>query len=145
MADYGKEIIQYMMDDPKIKEFVDGKRIHQNTVPQTMDEEYIWFIRRGSGEEEDQCVDQDRHDFRVYYDVEIHSPNINRAIDMAEVVKLRFDRMTNWPEFGRRGAILLDIQDHSDDYIPRNNFSEDGLDVASLDLQVIARTSDCLS
>jgi len=129
----GEDLKRYLEADASIKAVVDT-RIAQGHLPDGEDLPYIWYMRRGTDQSRtvDGTGDQT---FTHLIDMECVSEDIDQALDLAELVRARLD-MTRG-SFGNGSVKGIFVQDQSDDYIPRNLPSDEGVYIPSLEVSVM--------
>ena len=107
--------------------------VEQNTIRQQAPSPRIWYQRAGSEEPVD-CGGAGGLVFSRW-DIECHSEDIDKALDLAAAVKARLDGHLG--SFGSRRVQGVFVEDHDDEYEPGGVASEEGLYVAALSAQII--------
>jgi len=109
-------------------------RVHWNHVPEEPTDLYMWFARAGT--DQDRTLDQAQGELprSVSFDVECIGTDPSNVVDLAEAVQgLDCAKGT----FGSGTCQLVLIGDESDEYVPRGVYSDEGLHVQVLRLEVI--------
>lgn len=109
-------------------------RVHWNHVPEEPTELYIWFSR--SGTDTDRTLDQSKGQapWSVSFDLECIGTDAGNVVSLAEAVQaLDCDKGT----FGAATCQLILVGDSSDDYVPRGVYSDEGLHVQVLRVEVV--------
>ena len=140
MTTLGGNLRTFLLEDPAISAVV-GDKVFQNKVP-TLDERsewpdapYIWFMR--SGTEPIPCLDQipGTQPYREYFDLECCSPEVGQEIELAELIWQRLSYYRG--QFGDTWMMAVIVNDHSEQYLYRNNEADEGLSIAALTLELI--------
>ena len=121
-----------------------GVAVQQNTIDESSPLSRIWYRRSGESTEKG-CGEIDgkqvRHLTRTDYDVECVADTPDVADYFAAAIKDQ-DGYTGYLGAGDVFALDLSVEDHSDDYSPRNLGADEGLHVAALRLTVSYRKGE---
>lgn len=132
MADVATRLRTHLVTDSAIAALV-GENVHQGNVPQSIDGDYIWFGR--SGVESLRVLAAGAIDpLAVRFDVEAISHDLDRCQQIASAIRTRCDAYRG--TFADTTVQGIFVEDHSDDYIPRGVFSDDGPHVAAMNVEI---------
>ena len=141
MATVDENFLAFLKADSTIARLV-GARIHENQVPQNPTGDYIWFAL--AGEEDEYCLDDadGAAPFRFRYAVECvgysssdKTYGLRKSREMANAVKSRVKNYNG--SFGDSTVQGLFVDEVSEDYEPRNDFSDLGFHTRSIAVEVI--------
>lgn len=136
MSDMTESIIDYLQTSPDFGSLHIGEMVPQNT-----EYPYIWLMRSGDEPFDSLCHPPTSNSSSL--DVEIVSDDIAECREVTAEVKaflresaLHSLQFTN--EAGDDQTIhSFDVDDHDDNYIPRNIDSDENLHVGSLNVRVL--------
>lgn len=136
MADVGENLRSFLLSSTAILEIV-GQRVHQDAVPETSEEAFIWYSQRSS-ESPFACLDDEAgvEPDVVSFDVECVSDDIAEAKRLAAAVRALCPHRGT---FGAGAAQLVTVEDQNDDYVPRSDMSDEGRNVCALSIDVYPR------
>lgn len=135
MSTLAEDLRSYLLANGSISSLT--SRVHWNNVPEEPTDLYIWFSR--SGTDTDRTLDQEQGlaPWSVSYDIECIGVDPGDTIALADAVQgLDCDK----GPIGSGTCQLILIGDASDDYVPRGVYSDEGLHVQVLRLEVIGYT-----
>ena len=139
LGNRGEEAMSNIAED--FKAFVTGStavngvvsgRCHYNEVPQVSMRPHIWYQRQSH--EYVGALDGDSGVREVRFDVECNSTSVSEAYDLADKVKDRLNFHSG--SFGNATAQGVFVEDHDDDYIPKNNDADEGVHVAAMSVAI---------
>jgi hypothetical protein len=137
----GEQLRSKLISDTTITSVID-ERVHQDHMPQA-NSEYpaIWFSR--SSEEYHRSLGggalRGSQRIATNFDIECMSTSIDTAIDLSERVRRLLDGIRG--PFGLTTASTFTVQgvfieDKSDDYLFRNDASDEGIEVSALGVRI---------
>jgi hypothetical protein len=109
-----------------------GDRIHHNHVPESSDLPYVWYRRSSEINEVD--MDGPGGLFNTEFDIECYAADDAEAQELGDSVRARLNGVR-----GTVGASTVQgifVTDKDDDYIPRGDASDDGLNQVALTANV---------
>lgn len=111
-----------------------GDRICQGQVPERTAMPYIWF-QRSSTENED-TTDGSAGDpaWAHLFDMEVVADNLDDAEDIVELIK---SYHLYRGECGDSTIQGMFVEDHTDQYVRRNDFGDDGFHIPALIIRII--------
>lgn len=109
-----------------------GDRVHYNHVPQQSDLPYVWFRR--SALNEDVEFDGPGGLKRTSFDLECYGENEDEAQDLGTDVRARLHGAKG--TVGDSTSLGIFVSDQDDDYIPRGDASDEGLNQISFSIEV---------
>lgn len=126
--DVAENLIAFLLDDEDIAELV-GTRVGQDKIPQPKATPYIWLQQAGVNYET--CTDAEHGEEPVdwLFDIESVSDDVDEAAELAGMVRRRLHAYRG--DFGDSTVQAVLVEDHEDDYIPRNEFEDAGLHAAT--------------
>lgn len=110
-----------------------GTSVHVRAVPQEIAPPYLWLARAGADLERTLDQAQGAEPFETRYDVEAISDDPQELETLAQAVRA-LDCAKGVCGSGTMQLLL--VEDHTDDYVPKGVFSDEGLDVASFAITV---------
>jgi len=136
MAAVEENLRAYLLDSVAITDIVE-ERIHENVVPEDQSRPYVWIMRR-SVSLPARTLDGNSGFAVTSFDVECIGTDIAVVLTLAAAIKAAVDgqRWLTYTTF---------VEDEDDDYIPRGNGSDEGLQVAALSVDVIGYDPQALS
>ena len=131
MATIGEELIIELISASDVFALT-SDRIHQNHIPQQSSYPSIWFSRRS--ELKSTTFDGDDDPVKTRFDIECLAETQGDAIDLSIAVDgaLHGKRGT----FGNGSVQGVFVENKSDDYIPQNDASDDGIIAVGLDVSI---------
>ncbi len=129
MADVAQNLRAFLLADASIAALV-GASVHQNLVPENRPTPFIWYRQAGVAYEPitDAAAGADPDDY--LYDLECVSDDLDEAANLAALVRGRLAYYRG--DFGDSTVQAIFVDDHEDDYIPRNEDADAGLHAATL-------------
>jgi hypothetical protein len=132
----GVDIRSYLIADTTGVYAKVGSRVYQNSVPADAALPFVWFRRRGV-EFLDILGEVESTPWREYFDFECVAANIDSADELGDAVRTRLHGASGpLPSSTGNFYQWVDVNDQSDDYIPRNMQADETLHVVSLDIDV---------
>lgn len=131
MASIGEELINALLGSTNVTRRV-NRRVHQNHMPQGSNYPAIWLSRRS--ELPSTTFDGDDDPVQTRFDIECLGETQTDAIELSSVVAstLHGTRGT----FGNGTVQGVFVENKSDDYIPQNDSSDDGIIAVGLDVSI---------
>lgn len=139
MSNLGIQIREHLLGKSEISTIV-GDRVHQNTIPDTVERPTVWFQRRGTQNEDTLDSEPGEEPFRQMFDLEVASPDIDATLDLADLVRARFHNHRG--DFGTTGGGKLQgcfVEDQDDDYQRRLGSGDVGIHVSAFSIEIIPR------
>uniref|UniRef100_A0A6M3L9Y2 DUF3168 domain-containing protein n=1 Tax=viral metagenome TaxID=1070528 RepID=A0A6M3L9Y2_9ZZZZ len=133
MSSIGEDIKAYLLADITGVNAIVSGRVHQNHVPIIASMPHIWYGR--SADEEVTCMDGGTGLHRCNFDVECIASSADAAIDLADAVKSRLH--TSSSTTGGVNILVMFVNDHDDNYVPKGLGSDDGSHVSALDVRIL--------
>lgn len=135
MSDVSSRFRAFLIADANIARLVGG-RVHEDHVPQRNKPLYpfIWYRKRQAQGTETLDSDNGEDASFHYFDVEVVSKNQSTAKELETLVRARCSCYRG--TYGDSTVQGIFVNDQSADYEPQSNGGDDGLTVASLDVQV---------
>ena len=130
MSDVAENLRQAIISDERVCAIV-GNRVHQAHVPESSKEPYIWYGRETS--DSLRTLDGIGGPFSHYFNVEAVSPSLDQSQKLAEYIRERLDNQRVIGTVSFKGVF---VEEHTDEYIPRGIYSDEGLKVSALHVQV---------
>lgn len=137
MATIDEDLRTLILSDSDVSTAVGGERVHYQHVPEGIDDDYIFFRRAGSDDEDARALSDasgSKYQFRELFDVEAISTSLGDSTDLALLLK-KFNNHQNTIGAGSCQAVF--VRDHADDYIPAGTLGDDGRFVGALQFEVI--------
>lgn len=129
-----QDILGYLVADTTGVYSYTSNRVCQNHVPEIYGREnYIWLGR--SSETAVMAMDGPTGLRDASVDLECVSTTLSTAESMAEAVRTRLDGART--STGTDTIAWIEVEDHSDDYLPKGIGEDDGLHVAALSVSVL--------
>lgn len=130
--DYTQNLKRFFETDQTVRGFV-ASRVHHNNVP-TEKGDYIWLRR--SGHVYDRTFDESAGTAPrlVLYDVECCSSDLHRSSLLADAVRALFPFSGT---FGDSTVKYAAVNDQDEDYIPLNSSASVGINVQSLQVEIM--------
>ena len=132
MAENIRTLLSTSSDVTAVVGSSNSARIHYNHVPVDPARPYIWFQR--SGHNEPLALDGVGGVYQEQYSVECWADTPSSAIDLADRVGRTLHGHTG--TIGTANARGVFVEDVDDSYVPKGNESDDGVDLAALDVTV---------
>lgn len=132
----GEDLKTFLEADATISATV-STRVVQNHIPAEDVSPFIWFRRRGTDPARTTDASVGDNAFFHYFDIECVSDDVDQSIDLADRIKAISDNFRG--TFGSITVAGIFVEDHSDEYTPRNQMSDIGRNIASLDMTIIPR------
>jgi hypothetical protein len=107
-----------------------SNHVHVSIVPQETAVPYIWIGRSSTSHERILNQPQGEQPFEERWDLEVWG-TIGDVQDIAELVR---DLDCAKGTFGDGTVQLVQVETHSDDYVPKGVYSDEGFDVAAFQL-----------
>lgn len=128
MPDVSENLRAFLLADTAIAALV-GARVHQNLVPHQDLFPYLWFQQAGVNYEgtTDAAPGQEPDDY--LFDVEAVSEDVDQAANLAGLVRRRLAFYRG--AFGAATVQSILVDDHEDDYFPRNANADAGVHAAT--------------
>lgn len=125
----------YLLGQSSVTQYLTDKNqpgsIQQNKIDENGPETRIFYTRTGSVNE--RFLGGSSGIVETTIDLECISPDIDTAFAMAEAVKACLDGLVNNETIGAQ-AVFVD--DHTDDYLIKGAYADEGLHIASLRLSI---------
>lgn len=131
-----EQLIAYLLADTGVSALV-ATRVHEGQVPQVDTFPYVWLERHtkeqtgGLTPRETQLVEQ-------RFNVECVATSIASAQTLAEAVRASLHEKRGVLTGTEAAVQGVFVEDHSDDYLPRNSGEDEGLHIVSLDVSVFS-------
>lgn len=129
MSNCASDFRAFLIADAGISALV-SSRVHVGSVPQPTAVPYIWIGRRGVFHERTINQATGEQPFEERWDLEVWG-DIGDVQNIAEAVR---DLDCAKGTFGDGMVQLIQVEDHSDDYIPKGVFSDEGHDLAAFQI-----------
>lgn len=133
MADATENLRKYLLTSATIRLLV-ADRVHQNTVPESRAEAYIWLRKSSEAYEHHLNSAAGESPRAVYYDLECCATDIEQSTDIADGVRSLFPYAG---AFGDTTVKAAFVNDADEDYIPINEMADEGIHVQALQLEVM--------
>lgn len=133
MADTAENLRTFVLAGASIANVI-GSRMAQNSIPEDYDLPYVWFRQAGVTYEGTTDAAAGTAPDEYLYDLECVSDDVDEAADLAELVRTRLAFYRG--ALGDQTVQAIFVEDHEDDYFPRNADAEQGIHVASLRVSV---------
>lgn len=133
MADVAQNLRTFTLGDTGIAAIV-AERMSQDHVPQRFEEAHIWFGRSNTVTNDTLDMSADDGTLQENFNLECACTDQDKVQSLAELVK---DRLNGYR--GTFGTITVQgafCSDHSDDYELRNDYSDEGIFVAAMAVEV---------
>ena len=101
-------------------------------IPENVETDFVWLVQSGESTTGDLCDEVDR----VRYDVEIVTTEIEDCRAWAATIKTALRDADNFDAAWNGNAQFATVEDHDDDYVPRNQDADEQLNVASLAVEM---------
>lgn len=112
----------------------DAGVIQQNTIAETSPSTRIWYQRRGH--ETELANNGQPLLSETNFDLEVHSLDIDEAQEIAQAVK---DALHGYSGLlGNTFALMVEVSDHDDSYIPKGPDVDEGQHIAALLIRIIS-------
>lgn len=135
MSTIDQDLRSFLLAQSLIADGVGGERIHKLTAPQEeTDEPYVVYMV--SGHQHERSIDQGvgEEPFHTFFDVEIYGSDLTDAGKVAQLIR---DLDGSVGAFGQGTMQALFVEDHSDDYVPKANDSDDIEMFAALQIEIL--------
>lgn len=131
--DVAQNLRAFLLADTTIAGLV-SSRVHQNDVPQESDPPYVWYQLAGVEYEGVTDAEPGTPPDTYLYDLEAVAGDVGAAANLGLLIRnlLAFHR----GEFGDSTVQAVFVDDHQDDYIPRNDDADAGLHAATMRISV---------
>ena len=135
MGEIGVDFRTFLLAQSAITALV-GTRVYQNEVTQDGADvsDYIWFERASIEREQVLNPATGVRPFREMLNVEAVSVSIDSVMTLADLIR-KLDGSQG--AFGTGQVLALFVNEHSDDYIPRADMSDEGRHVAALVVELV--------
>ena len=142
MASIGENLRTFLVNSTALSTFFDSIGgigvIEQNTVREDAPSPRVWFQRADQRDEVDLSGTGGIIDSR--WDIEVHSEtSVDEALDITDALKTRLNGYRG--TFGNGSILGSFVEDHDDQYLPKGDGSEDGLNIASIQARIIYATT----
>ena len=132
----GVDLRSYLVADTTGVYSLVASRVYQNSVPSDATLPFVWFRRRGM-EFLDILGESEPTPWREFFDFECVDDDIDGADALGDAVRSRLQGVSGLlPTSTGNTYQWVDVNDQSDDYIPRNMAADEMLHVISLDIEV---------
>ena len=134
MSDVPTNLRTFLLADTDVAAIV-ATRVHQSSVPESVDAPYIWFTRdRSDGP---RCLDNGvARTTEQQFSVECIAESLSTSQALADAVSDALDGYRG--TFGDSTVKGVFVDDQTDDYIPRGVSSDDGAFVAALQVRIFS-------
>ncbi len=129
MADVAQNLRAFLLADSQIASLV-GANVHQNHVPEDRPTPYVWFRQAGVHYEGTTDAEPGAPPDDYLVDLECVSDDLDEAADLAALVRERLAFYRG--PFGDSTVQAVLVEDHEDDYLPRNEDADAGYHAATL-------------
>ena len=109
-------------------------RIQQNTIAETAPATRIWYQRRGYTQDLSVCGSNLLCE--TTFDLECISDDIETAEALASAVKTCLHGYRGL--MGSTRVLSIEVEDHSDDYVPKGQYEDDGLHTCALIIRILS-------
>jgi hypothetical protein len=136
VAELGEDFRTFILAQSSIAARI-GARCYQNEVTQEGADvsDYVWFERASIEREPVLNPATGQRPFREFLNVEAVSTSISSVMALADDIR-KLDGTQG--AFGTGGQVLaLFVNEHSDDYLPRQDMSDQGRHIAALQVEII--------
>lgn len=132
-SDYSPDVRTWLLSISGVSTPV-GTRVHHNYVPEAKDSPYVWF-RLGNVTNDGRSLNSvaGEEDSVLSFDIEICGNSLSQAIGIAEAIR---DTVPFRGSVGSKTAQMVDVENHDEDYIPKNEFSDDVRHIQTLSLKL---------
>ena len=131
MSNFASDFRAFLIANSPLAALV-STRVHVGSVPQPTTAPYVWIGRRGVFHERTISQAVGEQPFEERWDLEAWG-SIDDVQTIAEAIR---DLDCAKGSFGSGTIQLLQVEDHSDDYIPKGVFSDEGYDLAAFQITV---------
>jgi hypothetical protein len=131
MSNFASDFRAFLIANGPLSALV-STRVHVGSVLQPTAAPYVWIGRRGVFHERTLNQAVGEQPFEERWDLEVWG-DIGDVQDIAEVVR-NLDCAKG--SFGSGTVQLFQVEDHSDDYVPKGVFSDEGFDLAAFQITV---------
>ena len=130
----GEDLRTFLLEDSSISTAVGGSRCYQNEAVENYAGTFIWYSR--SDTEPLQTLDEAAgvRPWSEFIDLECISDSIDAAIDLGDLIRTKHATRGT---FGAGTVSGLFIGSQSDNYLPRGDASDDGLNICAFNLEII--------
>lgn len=132
----GEDLKTFLGADGTISGIV-GTFVVQNHIPAEDVSPFIWYMRRGTEYARTTDASVGDSTFGHFFDIECISEDVAEAISLADRIKVILDNFRG--TFGNVTLAGAFVEDHSDEYVPRNQSGDTGRHIAALDARIIPR------
>jgi len=129
-----ENLIAYILADASIAAIT--TEVVQGHVDQGQSRPYIWLSKRGEEPWDDLNIIA-TNPFREFFDVEVWATPAQLLPDTGLQWLLRKRLHGTKGTFGDGAVQMVYVSDHSDEYVPRGNQGDAGLEYASLNVEII--------
>ena len=117
-----------------------GERVMQGKIAQGESDPCIWYGRAGIDPEDSRTLDQapGERPFREQWDLEVYADSLDLLDAVADRIRL-LDCYRG--PFGDGSVQAVFVFDHTEDYLPRGDGSDNGRDGAFFRLEIVGYTN----
>lgn len=134
MATLEENLTAFLLADAPLAALV-GDRVHAGHAEQEEDEPYLIFFRAGTDDERTTDQTPGNEPFRNLFDVEIYGTDVAAVHAVAAAVKACCDCYVG--TFGDSTVKAIFVEDHTDNYVPKNLDTDEVTHFAALQLEIV--------
>lgn len=132
----GEDIRRWLLGLPEVTGIV-GDRIHQNKVPQDTTAAYIFYVQASADSDTGSTLGESDQLMDETYDIEVISTDLGEALQVKSAIQTRHKHRG---PFGTGRVQCLLMEQVADDYVPKGVQSDQGWNVAPLDMRILGYT-----